>query len=99
MPRRRRATGTRNIRRALASIAQSLSELVQRLAQERGGAASRVGRKLTLSPERRRALKLQGQYMTAVRALKPQKKAQVKAVRESQGFPAALALARRLQAP
>jgi DNA-binding transcriptional regulator YiaG len=48
------------------------------------------------SAARRAALKLQGRYMGYVRGLAPQKKAQVKALREAKGLHAAIALAKKL---
>ena len=53
-------------------------------------------RKLRLSPARRRSLKLQGSYMGYMRQLRPKQKARVKAVKEKRGFPAAIAVARRM---
>jgi DNA-binding transcriptional regulator YiaG len=55
-------------------------------------------RTLTLSPQRRAVLKLQGQYMGHLRNLQPRQKAQVKTVKAAKGFPAAIALAKRLAA-
>jgi len=56
----------------------------------------RRGRKLSLSPARRAALKLQGQYMGYLRSLKPKQKARVKALRTAKGVRAAIGLARKL---
>jgi hypothetical protein len=53
-------------------------------------------RKLRLSPERRRALKLQGRYLGFMRQLKPTQKAKVKAVKARKGIHAAIATARRM---
>ena len=58
----------------------------------------RAKRNVKLSPQRRAALKLQGQYMGFVRRLKPKQKVDVKAIKASKGFPAAIALARKLAA-
>lgn len=41
-------------------------------------------------------LKLQGQYMGFLRGLRPRQKTQVKALKSSKGFRAAIALAKRL---
>ena len=49
-----------------------------------------------LSPRRRAALKLQGRYIGYIRLLKPRQKAQVRALRESKGVGAAIALAKKL---
>jgi hypothetical protein len=51
---------------------------------------------MRLSPARRAALKLQGQYMGYLRNLKPQQKRRVKDVRTSKGIRPAIALARKL---
>jgi DNA-binding transcriptional regulator YiaG len=62
------------------------------------GTGARSKRKLTLSPQRRAALKLQGQYMGHLRVLKARQKAQVETLKAAKGFPAAIALAKRLAA-
>lgn len=59
-------------------------------------AASRAPRKLNLSPQRRAALKLQGQYMGYLRGLKPRQKSRVKALAASKGVRSAVSLAREL---
>jgi hypothetical protein len=102
-------TPQRSISREIGSIRRSLSTagaalgrlapLLERLARERvaaapGTAPSRAP--LRLSPERRRALKLQGQYIGHLRNLRPRQKAQVKALRETKGIAAAIGLARKL---
>jgi hypothetical protein len=51
---------------------------------------------MRLSPKRRAQLKLQGQYIGYVRQLTTRQRAQVKAVRERKGAPAALRLAKQL---
>ena len=53
-------------------------------------------RKPQLSPERRQALKIHGQYLGRIRLLKPAQKAQVKAAKAKGGYRAAIALAKRL---
>jgi hypothetical protein len=53
-------------------------------------------RSLKLSPQRRAALKLQGQYMGYIRNLKPRQKARVKALKAAKGFRAAIGLAKQL---
>ena len=58
--------------------------------------ASPVRRKPKLSPERRRALQIHGQYLGNIRGLKPRQKAQVKAAKAARGYRAAIALAKRL---
>jgi hypothetical protein len=98
------ATQHRSISREIGSIRRSLSTAgvaLERLARQRaaagpGAVATRAP--LRLSPERRSALKLQGQYIGHLRNLKPRQKAQVKALRSSKGIAAAIALARRFGA-
>jgi hypothetical protein len=53
-------------------------------------------RKLNLSPERRRALKLQGSYLGYMRRLSPTQKARVRAVKAKKKIHAAIATARRM---
>jgi hypothetical protein len=87
------------IRRSLGSIARALARLAPALQAAVGGGSSRTsnsGRKLRLSPARRRALKLQGQYMGHLRSLKAGQKARVKALRVSKGIKPAIAFAKRL---
>ena len=59
----------------------------------RGGGERRG---LKLSPKRRAALKLQGQYMGHLRNLDAKDKAQVKALKEDKGFLPAIKLAKKL---
>lgn len=78
---------------------QALTEALVQLGHwirevERNGTAPPSRRKLTLSPTRRGALKLQGQYMGHM--LKPKQKAQVRALRAEDGITAAIGVARRL---
>jgi len=78
-------------------IGDALARLVPLLEQARtSGAPVRAPRKLRLSPQRRAALKLQGQYMGYIRGLKPRQKARVKAFAARKGVRAAVDLARRL---
>lgn len=49
-----------------------------------------------VSAKRRKAMRQQGQYLAAVRPLKAQDRAKVKAVRAEKGFAAAIAEARQL---
>jgi len=73
-----------------------LGPLVRAAEQAAKRSAKNPRRKLRLSPARRRTLKLQGSYMGYMRQLKPKQKARVKAVKEKKGFPAAIAVARRM---
>jgi hypothetical protein len=88
------------IRRSLASIIRSLVRIEPALeaATTTGPreSAPPVRRVVRLSPARRAALKLQGQYMGHLRNLKPRQKASVKALRESKGIRPAIALAKKL---
>ena len=89
----------RVILKSLGAIAEALARLiaVAKAADGRKRTASNRGRrKLELSSKRRAALKLQGQYMGYLRNLKPRQKARVKALRATRGFPAAIAMAKRL---
>jgi hypothetical protein len=89
------------VRLALRDIERQLGKLVDRIRQlekrtHRGGPGAR--RSLRLTPRRRAALKLQGAYMGFMRQLGPRQKARVKALKVAKGFPAAIALAKRLAA-
>lgn len=53
-------------------------------------------RKMTITPQRRAQLKLQGQYMGYMRQLKPRQKAQAKAAKEKGGYRAGIKRAREL---
>ena len=102
MPNRARNPFTKHIRiirQSLAAIDRSLGRLVALTdGAGLGGSSEDVPkkRKLGLSPERRAALKLQGQYMGYLRNLKARQKAQVKALRAQKGFRAAIALSKRM---
>ena len=100
-----RRTRRRSVRKDVLAIRKSLATIVRALgrlapALEAGtlqpAAATRRGRKLTLSPARRAALKVQGQYMGYLRNLPPLQKARVKSLRVRKGTRAAIALAKRL---
>lgn len=87
----------RAIRKSLGSIARALARLAPALeAAVKSSKPSKRGRKLRLSPARRSALKLQGQYMGHLRTLKPRQKARVKQLRTTRGVRAAIEFARRL---
>jgi len=99
MPRRSVTREIRTIRTSLSSIARAVQRLgpaLEAAAVGATGGSVRPTRKLKLSAERRAALKLQGQYMGYLRNLKPRQKAQAKALRETKGIRAAIALARKL---
>src|SRR5262245_24197205 len=88
----------RSIRVALRQLQRSFDRLVPALAESRAPGAARPRRKLRLTPARRAALKLQGQYMGYLRGLKPAQKAKVKTIRSAKGIRAAIAAAKRLAA-
>ena len=102
MPRPRRSSIGRElaaIRAAFATIDAALGRLVPLLASADASTQSSrtpAKRTLTLSPKRRAALKLQGQYMGYLRNLGPQQKARVKALKATKGYPAAIRLAKTL---
>jgi hypothetical protein len=87
------------IGRSLSSIAGALARLSPLIAAASASTnRSPTGRvrKLSLSPKRRAALRLQGQYMGYLRNLKPGQKTRVKAARTSKGIRAAIALGKQL---
>jgi hypothetical protein len=87
----------RTIRKSLRAIDKALRALAQLgPTPRRGRAGSSPRRKLTLSPQRRASLKLQGAYMGHLRGLKPRDQARVKALKAASGYPKAIALAKRL---
>lgn len=89
----------RVIRFALRRVDRALLQLgtlAQKLERTSQRAADAAPRKLELSPARRRALALQGQYMGYMRQLGPRQKDRVRAVKAAKGYLAAIAMARRL---
>jgi hypothetical protein len=80
----------------IGAAVQRLFTALERAAAAPAIRAARPRRKLNLSPARRAALKLQGQYMGYIRTLPPRSKARVRGVREKDGVRAAISLARRL---
>ena len=92
----------RSISAALRQLALAFDHLAPALtAAPKTGAATLaplVGRKLRLTPARRAALKLQGQYMGYMRNLKPREKTRIKEIRAAKGIRAAISAARRLSA-
>lgn len=93
------------IRAEVATLRRSLTVLdraLRRLSASMNGspvafASAGTRRKLTITPARRAALKLQGQYMGYLRNLKPKQKAVVKALRVAKGIRPAIAMARKFQ--
>jgi hypothetical protein len=105
LPRPRRISVGRDlqvIRRSLLTIGRALARLAPALdaaasgVGEAGWAKASGRRRPKLSPARRAALKVQGQYLGSLRSLKARQRAHVKAVRASKGARAAIALAKRL---
>ena len=70
----------RQLQRLLARLAKKAREL-ELVAATNGSPVRGFRRKLTLTPQRRAQLKLQGQYMGFMRQLKPSQMAQVRAAR------------------
>jgi hypothetical protein len=92
---RRVVTSLQSIQAALGRLAPALDARRKSTATSSAGRPA-PGRKLKLSPARRAALKLQGQYMGYMRGLKAAQKKQVKARAAAKGIAHAVALARRL---
>jgi hypothetical protein len=81
----------RTIHQGLQSVVAALERLipvVEGAAPEArtGNVTRKATRKLTLSPARQAALKLQGQYIGYMRGLPPRQKAQVKALKLAKGM-------------
>jgi hypothetical protein len=103
LPKRQRSSVSSELQviaRSLGSISEALARIVPLVEPSNGAsapaAAVHAPRKLNLTPQRRAALKLQGQYMGYLRGLKPRQKARVKALAASKGVRAAVSLAREL---
>ena len=88
------------VRSALQRLDRELRSLVpaitKAVASAKNPGTPPPRRKLQLSPERRQALKIHGQYLGHIRLLKPAQKARVKAAKVKGGYRAAIALAKRL---
>ena len=99
MPASRNATTSlRAIRRSVAQIERSLAVLAKALkATPVAPAAGRKGRKLKLSPARKAALAIQGEYIGHMRHLNARDKTKVKALKAAKGMKAAVALAKKLK--
>jgi hypothetical protein len=97
MPQRSKlAREIRSIPTALRQLLRSFDRLAPALADAGTSNEKRPHRKLRITSARRAALKLQGQYMGYMRALKPAQKAKVKNIRAAKGIRAGIAAARRL---
>lgn len=93
------ARDLRAVSNSLSSMARAIRRLAPLLAAAAGEARAvgpARGRKRKLSPERRAALALQGQYIGHMRNLPARHRAQVKARRAAKGLRPAIALAKRL---
>jgi hypothetical protein len=88
----------RTIRSALRQILKSFDRLAAATARAQAAGPAPPRKKLRLSPQRRAALKLQGQYIGHMRSLGPRQRAKVKKVRAAKGIRAAIAAAKRLAA-
>src|SRR5262245_19887441 len=89
----------RSIRMLLRQLQRSFDRLAPALATAASATSGpRQRRKLRLTPARRAALKLQGQYMGTLRGLSPREKSKVKKVRAAKGLRAAIAAAQKLAA-
>ena len=87
----------RAVRVTLRQLDRRLGGLVAAVEKAaKGETAKSPSLKLRLSPSRRRALKVHGQYLGYIRQLKPRQKARVKKVRSQKGYPAAIAMAKKL---
>jgi hypothetical protein len=93
--------------RTLSTLFRGLAETFSRLAPMTANGASvneklesrgqkPLRRKPQLTAERRRALKLHGQYLGSIRGLKPRQRAQVKKIRAAKGARVGIAAARRM---
>jgi hypothetical protein len=85
------------IRVALRQLQRAFDRLTPQLEAASPSPIGPPRRKLHLTPARRAALKLQGQYMGYMRTLKPMQKAKVRAIRDRKGIRAAIAAAKRLR--
>lgn len=91
-------TSLRAIRRSVAQIERSLAVLAKALRSAGPGSGSgRKGRRLKLSPARKAALAIQGEYIGHMRHLGVRDKAKVKALKAAKGMKAAVALAKKLK--
>jgi hypothetical protein len=93
--------------RTLSTLFRGLADTFSRLAPMVANGASvneklesrgqkPLRRKPQLTAERRRALKLHGQYLGSIRGLRSRQRAQVKRIRAAKGIRAAIAAARRM---
>ena len=84
---------------ALATAFQGFGEAlgrVQRAGSNGTASTATARRKMTITPKRRAALKLQGRYMGTMRGLKPRQRAQMKTIKVAKGMLAAIRAAERM---
>ncbi|HET9481904.1 MAG TPA: hypothetical protein VFP98_09125 [Candidatus Polarisedimenticolia bacterium] len=92
----------RSIRTSFSRLARSFSRIGPLLTEVTAGAppveegGRRPRRKPRLTPDQRRALKLQGKYMGTMRGLKPGQRAQIKKIRVERGIKAAISAAQKM---
>ena len=98
MPRNSIAANIRTVQRSLRNLDDGLRSLAASVQSAPRNGPAPARRKLKLSPARRAALKLQGQYMGFLRNLKPKQKAEVKALKVAKGVRPAIARAKQLGA-
>ena len=99
MPKNNVAAELRMLRSVLQQLQRSVDQLGPALSTRPAASiGQKPRRKLTLTPARRAALKLHGQYLGYMRGLRPREKSQVKKIRAAKGVRAAIAAARRLGA-
>ncbi len=96
MPKNTLAREVRSIRTALRQLQRSFERMAPLLAAAQQANGKRPRRKLQITPARRAALKLQGQYMGYMRQLKPGQKARIRKVLAAKGIRAAITAARRM---
>ena len=96
MPKSSIASDLRKIRRSIQSLDRALARVAASSARGLRSGAAPGKRKLNLSPARRAALKLQGQYMGYLRNLGLKQKAEVKALKVAKGIRPAIARAKKL---
>lgn len=95
----RQIGGLRRTLRAMDRALVGLARALERASTPRSAAPSKPSRRrLTLSPARRRALRLHGRYLGFIRQLRPRQRAEVRALRARKGVRAAIARARKLAA-
>ncbi len=94
----------RTLRRSLHALATAFEGFgealgrVQRAATHGAMPTTKTSarKKMTISPKRRAALKLQGRYMGMLRGMKPRQASAIKKIRAAKGYEAAIRAAERL---